>query len=230
MTGRLAALSRFLSCAGEKSIHFFAAIRKSKEFEWTETCEEAFKEVKQFLSSPPILVRPKENMTLVLYLSVTDKALSSVLVQDGDEGERPVYFVSKVLKGAELRYQKIERLALAVIVTVQKLRHYFQGHPIIVQTNYPVKQILKKPDLAGRMVKWAVELSEYDIKFEPRTSFKSQTLANFLVELSAPAETETSNKWTLYVDGSSNLKGSGAGIILEGPGDLTLEYSLCFNF
>ena len=61
LTGRLAALSRFLSCAGDKSIHFFTAIRKSKEFKWTEACEEAFQEVKQFLSSPPILVRPLEN-------------------------------------------------------------------------------------------------------------------------------------------------------------------------
>ena len=108
-----------------------------------------------------------------------------------------MYFVSKVLKGAELRYQKIERLALAVIVTARKLRHYFQGHPITIRAKYPIKQILKKPDLAGRMVKWAVELFEYDINFEPRISLKSQTLADFLVELSGRAGEEISNRWIL---------------------------------
>ena len=54
-----------------------------------------------------------------------------------------------------------------------KLRHYFQGHPIIVKTNYPIKQILKKLDLAGRMVTWAVELLEYDIELTLRISIKS---------------------------------------------------------
>ena len=85
-----------------------------------------------------------------------------------------MYFVSKVLKGAELRYQKIERLALAVIMTARKLRHYFQGHPITVRTNYPIKQILNKPDLVGRMVKWAIELSEFEsaLSLEPVSSHR----------------------------------------------------------
>jgi len=59
-----------------------------------------------------------------------------------------VYFVSKVFKGAELRYQEIERLALAIITTARKLGPYFQSHKIIVKMNYPIKQVLSKPDLA----------------------------------------------------------------------------------
>lgn len=75
-----------------------------------------------------------------------------MLVQDDAGEERSVYFVSKVLKGAEIRFHKIEWLALVVVVTVRKLKKYFQGHPIIVKTNYRVKRILKKPHLAGRMM------------------------------------------------------------------------------
>jgi len=89
--------------------------------------------------------------------------MSSVLTEDLEEGERPVYFVSKVFKGAELRYQKIERLDLAIITTARKLRPYFQSHKIIVKINYPVKQVLREPYLVGRMVSWSVELSEYDL-------------------------------------------------------------------
>jgi len=89
--------------------------------------------------------------------------MSSVLTEDSEEGERSVYFVSKVFKGAELRYQKIELLALAIITTARKLRPYFQSHKIIVKTNYPVKQVLSKSDLARRMVSWSVELSDYDL-------------------------------------------------------------------
>lgn len=79
------------------------------------------------------------------------------------------------------------------------------------------------------MVVWAIGLSEYDIKFVPQSSIKSQILTDFLNELSAPVSKESSYKWILYVDGSSNIKGSGAWIVLEGPDDLMLEYSLCFN-
>lgn len=75
-----------------------------------------------------------------------------MLVQDDNDKERMVYFVRKVLKGAETHYQKIEQLALAVVMTAKKLRQFFQGHPIIVKINYPIKRILKKPDLLGRMM------------------------------------------------------------------------------
>jgi len=64
-----------------------------------------------------------------------------------------------VFKGAELQYQKIKRLALTIITTARKLHPYFQSHKIIVKTNYAVKQVLSKPNLAGRMVSWSVELS-----------------------------------------------------------------------
>lgn len=65
-----------------------------------EECEKVFKDLKKLLSSPPILVHQKESSPLILYLVVSDKVISSVLVQDNDGDERPVYFVDKVLKGA----------------------------------------------------------------------------------------------------------------------------------
>jgi len=142
LTGRLAALSRFLSCTSEKTFAFFASIKKKEKFERTSACEEAFTNIKEFMSSPLVLHRPSSGATLSLYLSVSDNVMSSVLTEDLEEGERPVYFVSKVFKGAELRYQKIERLALAIITTAIKLRPYFQSHKIIVKMNYPVKQVL----------------------------------------------------------------------------------------
>ena len=54
LTGRLAALSIFLSCAGDKAFTFFASIKKKEKFEWTSACEEAFTKIKEFLSSPPV--------------------------------------------------------------------------------------------------------------------------------------------------------------------------------
>lgn len=230
LTGRLAALSRFLSCAGNRAFSFFASIRKKEKFEWTPECEDAFQQVKKFLSNPPVLQRPNPYSILFLYLAISANAMSTVLVEDSEEGERPIYFVSRVFKGAEQRYQKLERLALAVVVTARKLRPYFQSHRIVVKTDYPIRQVLGKPDLAGRMVARSIELSEYDIQFVPRGSIKSQVLADFVVELTSPSQEEVSFVWLLSVDGSSNLKGSGAGVILEGPDDIIIEQSLIFEF
>ena len=66
-------------------------------------------------------------------------------------------------------------------MAARKLHPYFQCHPIIVLTTFPLKTILHKPELSGRLAKWAVELSKVDITFQPRTAIKSQVLANFIV-------------------------------------------------
>ncbi|GAU40680.1 hypothetical protein TSUD_88260 [Trifolium subterraneum] len=99
-----------------------------------------------------------------------------------------------------------------------------------VKTDHPIKHVLKKPDLAGRMVAWAVELSEYDITFVPRGNIKSQLLADFILELSSPPEAMNMQPWTLSVDGASNIRGSGAGVVLEGPDGVLIEQSLRFAF
>jgi len=92
LTGQLAALSRLLSCVDDKAFSFFASIKKKGEFKWTPDCEDAFSKIKIFLSSPPILHRPTNGAILFLYLSISDNAMSSVLVQDFDEGEKAYIF------------------------------------------------------------------------------------------------------------------------------------------
>ncbi|XP_072071786.1 uncharacterized protein [Arachis hypogaea] len=231
LTGRLAALSRFLPCLALKSFSFFQCLKKStKHFEWTESYETAFQNLKQFLSKPPVLQKPKTNEPLYIYLSITDVAISSVLVTETEKGQQPIYFVSKSLQGAELRYPRLEKLALALVFSSRQLRPYFQGHTIIVRTEQPLRQIISKPELAGRLIKWAIELSEFDIQYQPRGSVKSQHLADFVAELTQPCLEEENSDWNLFVDGASNPQGSGAGILLESSEGIILEHSLWFSF
>jgi hypothetical protein len=82
--------------------------------------------------------------------------------------QKIIYFISHALQGPEKRYQWLEKAALAVLLTARKLRAYFQSYPIVVKTDLQLRQVLQKPDLAGRMVSWSIELSEYDIKYEVR--------------------------------------------------------------
>jgi len=161
-----------------------------------------------------------------------------VLVQDREDRQYPVYFVSRLLHGAEKQYPTLEKAALAVVTSARKLRHYFQSFSIQIKTDLPVKQILKRPDMMGRLVKWAIELAEYDINYEPQGPIKAQALVDFLAELTLPTPlnsdqapiNSTPPEWILSVDGASNQKGSGAGVVLEGPGGILIEQSLRFSF
>ena len=82
----------------------------------------------------------------------------------------------------------MEKLILAWVTTSRKLRPYFQAHTIEVPIEYPMKQILHKPETSGRLMKWAIELSEFDIRYKPRTTIKGQILADFIIEFT-PAQT-----------------------------------------
>ena len=78
----------------------------------------------------------------------------------------------------------------------------------------PIRQILGRPHVAGLMMKWSLELSEFDIHYESRKTLKAQVFADFLSEMTFPVE-ENKEEWTVFVDGSSNSKGSGARVIVE---------------
>ncbi|KAL0373494.1 UNVERIFIED_CONTAM: hypothetical protein Sradi_3265100 [Sesamum radiatum] len=96
--------------------------------------------------------------------------------------------------------------------------------------NYPLKQVLASSELSGRMVKWAVELSEFGIEFHPRPAIKAQVLADFIVELAYDEASISTPTWSLYVDGSSTLMGSGSGIIIESPQGDKFEYAIKLEY
>ncbi|XP_072063917.1 uncharacterized protein [Arachis hypogaea] len=135
LVGRLTALSRFLDASAAKALPFFNLMKKGIAFEWTPVCEKAFNHFKEILASPPVLGKPTAGEPLYLYLAVTEEALAAVLVREEGKAQQPIYFVSKALQGAELRYSKLEKLALALLTSSRRLRQYFQSHRVVVRTD-----------------------------------------------------------------------------------------------
>ena len=72
------------------------------------------------------------NDELYLYIAMTEETIGMVLIREEERNQRPIYFVSQVLQGAEAKYQKLEKLAYAVIISSRKLRPYFQAYTITV--------------------------------------------------------------------------------------------------
>ena len=136
ITGRVAALSRFISRATDKYLPLFDSLKGRKRYLWDEKCEQAFRSLKEYLSKSPLLSKPVEGEPLYLYLAVTKYAILEALIREENKVQWPVYYVSKRLVDAETRYSKTEKLALAFVIAMRKLRLYFHSHLIRVLTNY----------------------------------------------------------------------------------------------
>uniref|UniRef100_A0A2N9G1P7 Uncharacterized protein n=1 Tax=Fagus sylvatica TaxID=28930 RepID=A0A2N9G1P7_FAGSY len=227
LTGRVAALNRFVSRATDKCLPFFKTLRKA--FIWTDECQKSFEELKIYLTSPPLLSPSQQGETLSLYLTISPTAVSSALIREDGGTQLPVYYTSKSFQGAEERYPAMEKLALALVIAARKLRPYFQSHKIIVLTNHPLRKAMNKPDAAGRLIQWAVELSEFDIEYRPRQAIKAQALADFIAEFTVaeeePSEERPDRNWEIKIDGSSVKGAGGVGIVFKTPEGHLLKHS-----
>ncbi|KAK3019363.1 hypothetical protein RJ639_004337 [Escallonia herrerae] len=131
-------MGRFLARSAERCLSFFKAIRKTKDFVWTDDFQKSFEELKTYLSSLPLLSKPLPEEDLFLYLLVTKVAVSAVLVRV----QKPIYYVSKVLQDVETRYPKIDKIALALIISAKRLRPSGAGIILISPEVFVVKYAL----------------------------------------------------------------------------------------
>ena len=95
---------------------------------------------------------------------------------------KPVYYVSEVLDETKARYLETHNLIYDILIASRKLRHYFQAHRVVVVTSYPLRAILHNSNTTGNIAKWAAELAEFQLDFQPRHAVKSQILADFIAE------------------------------------------------
>jgi ribonuclease HI len=235
LTGCMAALNRFISKIGERGLPFFKLLKLQEKFVWTPEADQALEQLKDFLSKPPVLTAPRKKEQLLLYLAVTAHVVSTAIIVERQEDghaypvQRAVYFVSEILSESKARYQPVQKLLYAVVITSRKLRHYFQQYSITVVTDYPLGDILWNQDATRTISKWPVELGALNIDFKPQTAIKSQALVDFMAECrenQLPTPTERPEHCVMYFDGSLKLEGACAGVLLISPKGEQLKYVL----
>ena len=131
---------------------------------------------------------------------MSETVVSATLIRKEDRKQLLVYYVSQAFQGAEFRYPRNEKIVFALIVASRKLRQYFQANPILVITDQSIKKSMKQPEAVGRMIQWAIELSQFDIEYHPRTTIKAQALVDFITDFTYPNEdglADEAQRWTI---------------------------------
>lgn len=126
LTGRVAALNRFISKSSERCRLFYDILKKDKDFEWTDQHEHPLQELKWYLMTPHLLSKPKADEPLQVYVTISESSVSAVLAREGPEGQLPIYYVSKSLVDAEIKYSPLEKLVLALVTAFKKLKRYLE--------------------------------------------------------------------------------------------------------
>jgi hypothetical protein len=167
----MATLSHFISRLGEKGLPFFKLLKALEKFVWLEEVDATFMQLKEFLTSPPVLTAPQKDDVLLLYIVATDRVVSTVIVVEREEPghmhkiQRPIYFINEVLNESKAKYPQVQKLIYTILIIAQKLKHYFDGYWVVVKTNFPLGDIIRNKDANGCIVKWAMELCPYSIEF-----------------------------------------------------------------
>jgi ribonuclease HI len=181
-----------------------------------------------------VLAAPIPGKELILYTTALDGSLGALLAQENQDGnQNALYYLSRMMVGTEHRYSPIEKHCLALIFTVKKLRHYMLAHKIILISKVdPLKYLMTRPMLTGRLAKWAIILTEFDITYTPQKAIKGQALADFLaahpIQDNSPLKCDFPDEktlhikegnpiWELYFDGASSIKP------IAGPGVPTVR-------
>jgi len=216
-------------------------MKKGTAFVWNQACQEAYEDIKRYLTKPPVLVAPTSGKPFLLYVKALDYSLGALLAQKDDNGhEQAIYYLSRTLIGAESRYNPIEKECLALVFAVQKTRHYLVGRTIhVISRVNPLRLLMTKPgSLNSRLAKWALLLSQYDMILTPQKAVKGQALAEFLAAHPVPEQsklhedipdevfesnaTSEEEVWQMFFDGASRMgpKGkiiAGVGVVFISP-------------
>jgi hypothetical protein len=184
LQGKANFLRRFIPNYAKITRGFMRLLKKDSEFVRDTIANNAFEDLKLSLMQAPLLFPPDYSHNYFLYLLASDYTIGMVLVQEDDaHDEHVIYYLSQSLMPTEIKYQHVEKLALASIQAIQRFRHYILSHKTTVISHCnPMQHILTHRLLGGKYSKWIVILQEFDLEFERAKSKKSLVFVELICD------------------------------------------------
>ena len=184
MQGKAKFLRRFIPNYSEITHGFTRLLKKDSEFVWDTIANNAFEALKLSLTHALLLFPPDYSRDYFLYLAASEYTIGMVLVQEDDaHDEHVIYYLSQTLTPTEIKYQHVEKLALAAIQAIQRFRHYILScKTTVISHCNPMQHILTCQLLGGKYSKWIVILQEFDLEFECAKSKKSLVFAELICD------------------------------------------------
>jgi len=202
-------------------------LKADQEFVWGEEQQLALDEIKNYLINPPVLIPPQQGKPFRLYLATDGMVIGSALIQEFEGKEHVIYYLSRRLIDAEIRYSAIEKLCLCLYFSCIKLRHYLlSAEYTVICKDDVVRYMLSMPIMSGRIDKWILALSEFDLRYESAKAVRGQIMADFVTQHCGTVEVVEIVPWTLFFDGSTCNRGAGIDIVLISPQGRKYEFSL----
>ncbi|XP_058741315.1 uncharacterized protein LOC131613683 [Vicia villosa] len=216
----------------------FKLLRKGQECKWTEECQKAFEDIKEYLLELPNLSPQVEGRPLIMYLTVLENSMGCVLVQQDESGrkEYAIYYLSKKYTDYETRYSLLEKTCCTLVWASRRLRQYVLTHTTyLIYKMDPIKYLFEKPALTRRIACWQMLLSEYDIQYRAQKAIKGSILVDQSLQDDFPDEEimylkskdyeeplhgegpDPESRWGLIFDGVVNTYGIGIGEIIVMP-------------
>jgi hypothetical protein len=186
LLGKINFVRRFISNLSQKVLPFspLLRIKKDQKFVWGDEQQKAFNEIKEYLKEPPVLVPPQLNKPFKLYVVADAQTIGSAVIQDFEGIERVVAYLSRKLLDPETRYSAAEKLCLCVYYSCTKFRHYLLNVKCIVYSKFDViKHMLSMTILNGRIGKWILALSEFELRLSRQKLLKDRLLLISLLNI-----------------------------------------------
>ncbi|XP_055824935.1 uncharacterized protein LOC129893428 [Solanum dulcamara] len=239
--GKLAYLRRSISNLAGRCRPFRHLMKKGSPFKWDQTCSNAFESIKVYLVKPSVLAATIPGKPLILYIAAQERSVGALLAQENSEGkENSLYYLSRMMISNELNYLPIKKLCLALVFSIQKMKHYFQAHIVrLVSRENPIKFVISKPVLSDRLSRWYLQFQKFEIVYIPQKTVKGQRLVDFLADHPIPDDWELTDErfdenamvikvllpWKMYFDRATHRGGAGAGVVFVTSQEKVLPFS-----
>ncbi|XP_070020638.1 uncharacterized protein [Nicotiana sylvestris] len=222
LQGKLAYLRRFTSNLPGRCQPFNHLMKKGVPFKWDQACSNTFESIRTYSMMPPVLAASIPEKLLILCISAQERSVGVMLAQKNSTGkENSLYYLNMMMKPNEMNYSPIKKLCLALVFSIQKLKHYFQAHVVhLVSRANPIKFVISKPVLSDRLARWYLQFQQFKIVYIPQKAIKGQALADFLanhhilddwkLDDELPDEDkmviEVQPPWKMYFDGAAHAE------------------------